>query len=326
LFRFVRSRSRHPVSSVTCNLSRHQGSPCYTTHQPNQCNYHWPKRFAGNHQLLWWLRSQPCWPIDVKYEIVYWDFFVSYTHVDQGWAEWVAWVLEEDGYRVLIQAWDFIPGSNWVRGMQAGTRDAARTIAILSQSYLNSVYGSIEWQAALASDPNGASRRLLVVRIESCQRPGLLAPVVGIDLFDLSEAAAKKVLRNMVLAAEKGRAKPTVPPRFPGAAIPSQSASEKRAISHEPSFPGGGLQGARMSQSSQEQGKIGSTAMGSQFKQLAMSKKAAIASGISVLVVAISAGVFVLLEPRSPSLSPSAATGVCSKSPHRRRLPEKLEI
>jgi hypothetical protein len=40
------------------------------------------------------------------------DFFVSYTQADRHWAEWIAWVLEEDGYRVLIQAWDFVPGSN----------------------------------------------------------------------------------------------------------------------------------------------------------------------------------------------------------------------
>ena len=34
-----------------------------------------------------------------------WDFFVSYTQADRGWAEWIAWQLEEDGYRVLLQAW-----------------------------------------------------------------------------------------------------------------------------------------------------------------------------------------------------------------------------
>jgi hypothetical protein len=56
-----------------------------------------------------------------------WDFFVSYTQANRGWAEWVAWILEEDGHRVLIQAWDFVAGSNWTQGMQAGTRDATRT-------------------------------------------------------------------------------------------------------------------------------------------------------------------------------------------------------
>ncbi|MGH4014617.1 MAG: TIR domain-containing protein [Pseudonocardiaceae bacterium] len=25
-----------------------------------------------------------------------WDFFVSYTQADRAWAEWIAWLLEED--------------------------------------------------------------------------------------------------------------------------------------------------------------------------------------------------------------------------------------
>jgi tetratricopeptide (TPR) repeat protein len=144
-----------------------------------------------------------------------WDFFVSYTHADLSWAEWIAWTLEEKGYRVLIQAWDFVPGTNWVRGMQTGTRDAKRTIAVLSHEYLKSIFGSAEWQAAWVDDPEGADRRLLTVRVTPCDRPGLLAVVVGTDLFDLAGAEARAQLLSMVTAAIKGRAKPRVAPEFP---------------------------------------------------------------------------------------------------------------
>jgi len=41
-----------------------------------------------------------------------------------------------------------------------------------------------EWQAAWASDPGGASWKLLVARVGLSQRPGLLAGVVGVDLFE----------------------------------------------------------------------------------------------------------------------------------------------
>lgn len=58
------------------------------------------------------------------------------------WAEWIAWVLEEDGHKVLVQAWDFVPGSNWIQSMQAGAARAARTIAVLSPAYLESEYGT----------------------------------------------------------------------------------------------------------------------------------------------------------------------------------------
>jgi hypothetical protein len=155
--------------------------------------------------------------------------FFSYTQADRAWAEWIAWVLEEDGHRVLVQAWDFVPGTNWVHGVQAGTRDAARTIAVLPRDYLTSVYGGAEWQAAWASDPAGTGRKLLTVRVTECDRPGLLDGVVGIDLFGLAEATAKARLHKMVSDAVAGRAKPQVPPDFPGAA---------RAMPKQARFPG----------------------------------------------------------------------------------------
>jgi hypothetical protein len=100
--------------------------------------------------------------------------------------------------------------------MQAGTTDADRTIAVLSPRYLASVYGSGEWQAAWVGDPYGIKRKLLVVRVEECDRPGLLAGIVGVDLFGISEAMAETRLRNMVSAAISGRGKPSVKPGFPG--------------------------------------------------------------------------------------------------------------
>ena len=158
-----------------------------------------------------------------------WDFFVSYTQADRAWAEWIAWALEEDGHRILVQAWDFVPGTNWIQGMQAGTTDAARTIAVLSADYLESVYGGAEWQAAWAGDPGGTGRKLLTVRVQDCERPGLLAGVVGRDLFGIAEGAARARLRDMISAAIAGRAKPGIAPGFPGAG---------RAMPREPRFPG----------------------------------------------------------------------------------------
>jgi TIR domain/NB-ARC domain len=158
-----------------------------------------------------------------------WDFFVSYTQADRSWAEWIAWELEEHGHRVLVQAWDFVPGSNWVQGMQSGVTRAARMIAVLSRAYLSSVYGQAEWQAVWGTDPSGDGRKLLTVRVEGCDRPGLLGPVVGIDVFGVPEAKARARLRTMVARAVAGRAKPGEKPPFP----PSQ-----RAIPHEARFPG----------------------------------------------------------------------------------------
>ncbi|WP_239342315.1 toll/interleukin-1 receptor domain-containing protein, partial [Frankia sp. CiP3] len=79
---------------------------------------------------------------------VRWDFLLSYAAEDRPWAEWLAWQLEAAGYRVLIEAWDLVPGSNRSAHVQRGALEAERTIAILSAAYLNSCYEQPEWQAA----------------------------------------------------------------------------------------------------------------------------------------------------------------------------------
>ncbi|MCZ6680222.1 MAG: toll/interleukin-1 receptor domain-containing protein, partial [Candidatus Poribacteria bacterium] len=76
------------------------------------------------------------------------DFFISYNGKDKPWAEWIAWTLEEAGYEVVIQAWDFRPGGNFVMEMQKAATGTERTIAVLSDNYLNAEYTQPEWAAA----------------------------------------------------------------------------------------------------------------------------------------------------------------------------------
>jgi hypothetical protein len=97
----------------------------------------------------------------------------SYTGADQSWAEWIAYVLEEEDYRVAIQAWDFRPGGNFVLEMQRAASAADRTIAVLSPEYLTSGYAAAEWASALAQDPQGIRKKLLPVMVRYCEVPGL---------------------------------------------------------------------------------------------------------------------------------------------------------
>jgi TIR domain len=68
------------------------------------------------------------------------DFFVSYNSKDLTWAEWIAWELEEAGYSIVIQSWDFRPGGNFVLEMQKASSEAERTIAVLSPNYLGAQF------------------------------------------------------------------------------------------------------------------------------------------------------------------------------------------
>jgi TIR domain len=153
------------------------------------------------------------------------NFFISYTAVDRQWAEWIAWELEEAGYTTILQAWDFTPGSHFVTAMHLATQITERTIAVLSRAYLESAYSEQEWQAAWADDPSGVERKLLVLRIEDCPRPGLLGQVVSEDLFGVGKELART---RLLTAVQEGRRKPPMPPQFPGEAPPVT----------EPEFPG----------------------------------------------------------------------------------------
>jgi hypothetical protein len=169
-----------------------------------------------------------------------WDFFISYTQADRAWAEWIAWALAEDEHHILVRAWDSGPGSNPVQDLRAGTRDATRTIAVLSSDYLTSVYGGAEWQAAWAGDPEGVGQKLLAVRVADCDgpNPGTLPPAGRADLFGLSEGTAMTRLRLMASAAIAGRARPQAPPGPPGPSGSPGLPGTARTVPRAARFPG----------------------------------------------------------------------------------------
>ncbi len=140
------------------------------------------------------------------------DFFISYNGKDKGWAEWIAWQLEATGYSVVIQAWDFRPGDNFVMKMQEAAVQANRTLMVLSPNYLAAQFTQPEWAAAFVQDPTGAKGTLLPVRVAECELQGLLPTIVYIDLVGLEEADARKAL---LAGIPWGRAKPPTSPPFP---------------------------------------------------------------------------------------------------------------
>jgi TIR domain/Effector-associated domain 9 len=159
------------------------------------------------------------------------DFFVSYNRADKQWAEWIAWTLEEAGKTVVIQAWDFRPGGNFVLDMQRAAVDSKRTIAVLSETYLKSAFTQPEWAAAFVSDPQSIDRKLLPVKVKECKPEGLLGLIVYVDLIGLSAVAAKQALLDSLVE----RAKPETSPDFPG--VEGSVASRERAIVEPKAFP-----------------------------------------------------------------------------------------
>src|SRR6266508_1100812 len=98
--------------------------------------------------------------------------------------------LEAERYTTVLQAWDFRPGENFVVRMRNALQQADRTIAVLSQAYLASRYGTDEWTGAFLRD-NSDQDRLLPVRVEACELPRLLATRIYIDLAGMNRQTAR---------------------------------------------------------------------------------------------------------------------------------------
>ncbi len=162
------------------------------------------------------------------------DFFISYNGKDKQWATWIAYKLEEAGYTTVIQAWDFRAGGDFVMEMQKAATGTRKTIAVLSENYLNAEFTQPEWTNAFARDPKGTDRLLIPVRVAACKAEGLLATRIYIDLVGLSEDHA----RQRLLDSLKERGKPDESPPFPEPAMPREEPRENPAPSTNATFPG----------------------------------------------------------------------------------------
>ena len=141
------------------------------------------------------------------------DFFITYTGVDERWAEWIACWLEIAQYRVVFQKWDFRPGENFVLRMHHATQTARKTIMVLTSRYLEAQFTQPEWAARFAQDPTGLGRRLIPVRVQPCRPSGLLAALNYLDLVGIeNELEAALTLLDGV---RDGRNKPFTRPGFP---------------------------------------------------------------------------------------------------------------
>ncbi|MCK9894003.1 TIR domain-containing protein [Frankia sp. AgB32] len=172
------------------------------------------------------------------------DIFISYTPADERWATWIAWELESAGYQTMIQAWDFVPGSNFLDYIDLGVREATLVIAVLSSNYEKSRWGRLEWQIALRADPDESSRKLVTVRIEDYPLAGMLALITFVDLVNVANPRlAREKLLAQVGEALRGRGKPALQPGFPPdgplpgtitAAAPSQTPLASRRNRRRP--------------------------------------------------------------------------------------------
>src|SRR3954467_11551818 len=156
------------------------------------------------------------------------DFFISHAGRDTGWAEWLAWQLQQAGDSVELDVWDWAPGQDFVARMAAALESADRLLAVCTEAYFSSAFGGAELRAAFVGQAK-AEGRIVPVLVEPVTLPPLYAPLIHLDLTGLDEVAAAAPLRGRLAAgpppghppSPAGAAPPTGPPPFPREEAPS---------------------------------------------------------------------------------------------------------
>ena len=123
-----------------------------------------------------------------------WDFFISYSTLDEADAREVAAVLEQAGHSTIAQFKDFATGNNLVREMQSGLDGSGRMIALYSPEYEASDHCRAEWAAAYNSDPSGKKRKLVPFLLRPTALNSLARQVVYKSLVGLSKEERKKAI------------------------------------------------------------------------------------------------------------------------------------
>jgi tetratricopeptide (TPR) repeat protein len=131
------------------------------------------------------------------------DFFVSRRGSAAAVAQEVADALSSAGYSSFSQDYDVGHGANFIAEIHKALKGCQHFIALLTHDYDEAPYTQAEWtnfyKAAVES--NGV-RRFIVIRVEACDPPGLLAGIVFADLVGVHDPRER---RKRILAAAGGR-------------------------------------------------------------------------------------------------------------------------
>ena len=166
-------------------------------------------------------------------------FFVSYNQADRAWATWIAWALEEAGYSVIFQDWDF--HGSFIEQMHQASLRARRTLVVLSDNYLRSEYARSEAWTALARDPVGREDRVVAIKVGPTGDLGLFIHFAYLDLTTSDKADAERLLLERVRKSLDAayRPKPATQPHFPGQSatkppLPAPAAGPTLAVHNLP--------------------------------------------------------------------------------------------
>jgi WD40 repeat protein len=127
------------------------------------------------------------------------DVFISYAPTDERWAVWVAWSLEAAGFTTMVQAWDFLPGANYLDFIDRGIREATIILPILSRSYGATQQSRLERMATEHAVTGSSFPRAVPVVVEESAADVGFASLDMVDLVDAGteEEAVRRLLAHV---------------------------------------------------------------------------------------------------------------------------------
>src|ERR1700688_705685 len=115
------------------------------------------------------------------------DFFVSRRGSVTGIAQEVADVVQEKGYSVIVQDYDFRSSDSVTERMHDGLKNARDLIILLSDDYDQSAYTRKEFTSFEAQRLRSPEERhTIILRCEDVSPEGLLADVIYQDLVGVT--------------------------------------------------------------------------------------------------------------------------------------------
>ncbi|MGK5532000.1 FxSxx-COOH system tetratricopeptide repeat protein [Streptomyces sp. URMC 129] len=133
--------------------------------------------------------------------------FISYAGVERAWAEWVGRQLEDAGYLVELDAWDWAAGENTVLRM-SDALERGRMLALFSGAYFERErFTTDEWTTIVA-----IRGKLIPVRLDDAPAPAILRSLHAPSLAGLERHEARRVLLEAVAGPRRPDGEPTFPP------------------------------------------------------------------------------------------------------------------
>jgi hypothetical protein len=113
---------------------------------------------------------------------------VSYAHEDRMWADWIAAVLNQQGYRVALRSVDTDESPE-----ADGGEAAPRTLAVVSDAYVRAPGALDVWSRVTSAEAAGRGE-LVPVRISESRFPSPFGDQVLADLTRIDERSAARAL------------------------------------------------------------------------------------------------------------------------------------